>query len=131
MSNLTRKFVAVLMLLWLPLSGASALAATISMQTQQHDSCHAAATPVHHADAGEHQHHHDEGSAAQDISASDEQGSSGNSCSVCHLACSGYLAVPAVAAPAVQAAAPLATPYVASFRSITSAPLLPPPLVRA
>jgi hypothetical protein len=132
MSNLTRKFVAVLMLLWLPLSGASALAATISMQTPQHGSCHAAATPeTYHAEAGEHQHHHDEVSSAQDHSASDEQGSSGNSCSVCHLACSGYLAVPAVGAPAVQAAAPSATPYAVSFRSITSAPLLPPPLVRA
>jgi hypothetical protein len=129
MSRLTRKFVAVLMLLWLPLSGASALAATVAMQSQQ-GACHEAAMPeMHHAEAGEHQHHHADAPAAQDRTASDDQGC--NACGVCHLACSGYLAVPAVAAPEGQASAPLAAPYRVSFHSVVFTPLLPPPLARA
>lgn len=131
MSSLTRKFVAVLMLLWLPLSGASALAATVTMQVQG-GACHEAAMPeMHHADAGGHQHHHDEASAAQDQTASNDQDSSCNACGVCHLACSGYLAVPAAGAPEIQASAQPVTPYLVVFDSVTSVPLLPPPLARA
>ncbi|HXU94532.1 MAG TPA: DUF2946 family protein [Gallionella sp.] len=130
MSRLTRKFIAVLMLLWLPLSGASALAATVAMQGQ-HGSCHEASMPeMHQADAGDHQHHHDDDHATQDQTVSNDQDSSCNACGVCHLACSGYLAVPAMAAPENQASAQPVTPYLVVFDSITSAPLLPPPLVR-
>lgn len=52
-----------------------------------------------------------------------------SSCSaLCHLACSGYLGVQAIKNMEVlQSAAPV-TPYLFSFHSITSAPLLPPPL---
>ncbi len=131
MSHLFRKFVAVLMLLWLPLFSGSALAATVSMQAQ-HGACHEAAMPeMHHADADDHQHHHAEASPAQDETASNDQGSSCNSCGICHLACSGYLAVPGVGAVAAQIAEQPVTPYHVAFRSITSTPLLPPPLVRA
>ncbi|WP_212785091.1 DUF2946 family protein [Ferrigenium kumadai] len=130
MSRLSRKLVAVLMLLWLPLSGGSALAATVSMQAQS-GACHEAAMQeMHHADAGDHQHHHD-APAAQDQNASNDQDSSCNACGVCHLACSGYLAVPAAVPPGIQASAQPATPYLVVFDSITSVPLLPPPLVRA
>jgi hypothetical protein len=135
MSRLSRKFVAVLMLLWLPLSGGSALAATVSMQAQQ-GACHEAAMPeMHHADAGDHQHHHAEASAAQDAqdqtASNDQPASSCNACGVCHLACSGYLAEPGVADVAAQVAAQPVTPYLVSFHSITSTPQVPPPLVRA
>lgn len=134
MSRLSRKFVAVLMLLWLPLSGGSALAATVSMQAQR-GACHEAAMQeMHHADAGDHRHHHPEASSAQDSTASNEQAdssSSCNACGVCHLACSGYLAVPGIEAVAAQAAAQPVTPYLVSFHSITSTPLVPPPLARA
>ncbi len=131
MSRLSRKFVAILMLLWLPLSGGSALAATVAMQTQ-HGACHEATMQeMHHADAGDHQHHHDDAHAAQDQTASNDQDSSCNACGVCHLACSGYLAVPAAVSLSVQASAQSATPYLVVFDSITSTPLLPPPLVRA
>lgn len=131
MSRLTRKFVAVLMLLWLPLSGAGALAATVSMQAQG-GACHEASMPdMHHADAGEHQHHHADAPAAQDQTASNEEGSSCTACGVCHFACNGYLVVPAAASLQSQSAALLPTPYQVSFSSITSAPLLPPPLARA
>jgi len=131
MSNLSRKFVAVLMLLWLPLSGGSALAATLAMQAQQ-GSCHQAAMQ-HDEDMS--MHHHD---AAMDQAAShdqpatqDQTDSSCNACGVCHLACSGYLAVPGLAAPDMQQAVVVSTPYTVSFHSVTSTPLVPPPLVRA
>ncbi|HCI14159.1 MAG: hypothetical protein A2063_03370 [Gallionellales bacterium GWA2_60_142] len=130
MSCISRKFVAVLMLLWLPLFSGSALAASLTMQAQQ-GSCHQAA--MQHEDMS--MHHHD---AAMDQVAShdhsavqDQTDSSCNACGVCHLACSGYLAVPGLAAPDMPQAVAATTPYTVSFHSITSTPLVPPPLVRA
>jgi hypothetical protein len=124
----SRKFVAVLMLLWLPLSGGNALAATISMQVQQGE-CHEAAMShndmgIHHMGA-HHQHN------AKMSSAADKHGPSCNACGVCHLACTGYLAVPGMEIAAVQTTAREITPYLVVFHSVTSAPLVPPPLVRA
>ncbi|HLP97382.1 MAG TPA: DUF2946 family protein [Sideroxyarcus sp.] len=125
MSRLYRKTVAVLMLLWLPLSGGSALAATISMQLQQ-GGCHEMTAAMSHDDMGEHHQHHGDMSAA-----ADEQTPSCNACGICHLACAGYLAVPGSATVAAQPAALEATPYLLSYISVSSAPLVPPPLVRA
>lgn len=129
MSKLTRKFVAVLMLLWLPLSGGSALAASLAMQVQQ-GSCHQAA--MQHEDMS--MHHHDaamDQAAMHDHSAPQDQAdSSCNACGVCHLACSGYLAVPGFAAPDMPQVVAATTPFIVSFHSITSTPLVPPPLVR-
>jgi hypothetical protein len=132
MSNLTRKFVAVLMLLWLPLSGGSALAATLAMQAQQ-GSCHQAAVQPENMLMDDMGMHHDAAmDASHDHSAmQDQSDSSCNACGVCHLACSGYLAVPGLAAPETLQALAAATPYAVSFRSITSTPLVPPPLARA
>jgi hypothetical protein len=125
MSHLSRKLVAVLMLLWLPLFSGSALATSVSMQLQ-HGGCHEAAAPqaMSHEDMGEH-HHHDAPAAA------DEQTPACSSCGLCHLACTGYLAVPGAELVAVQTAAREVTPYLVVFHSFTSAPLVPPPLVRA
>ncbi|HEY0665776.1 MAG TPA: DUF2946 family protein [Gallionella sp.] len=127
MSLVTRKFVAVLMLLWLPLLSSSALATSVSMQLQQ-GGCHQASTPVmSHGDMAEGMtgHHHDEMMAS-----ADEQGASCNACGVCHLACTGYLAVPAAQVVAMQLSAGEIAPCLVSFISFTSAPLNPPPLVR-
>jgi hypothetical protein len=123
---LSRKFVAVLMLLWLPLSSGSALAASISMQLQ-HGGC-AESSEMHamsHDGMAAHHQHHEQAPAAN------EQDSSCNSCGVCHLACTGFLAVPAVEMAVAQTAALESTPYLVSFHSHSSAPLVPPPLVRA
>lgn len=119
MFRLSRKFVAVLMLLWLPLSGGSALAASVSMEAQ--GSCRDMGMPAmqqhdmggHHA-AGQHRH-----------------GASCDSCGVCHLACCGYLAPPSIELAALQLDGLPVTAYLVSFRSITSAPLDPPPLARS
>jgi hypothetical protein len=125
MSKLSRKLVAVLMLLWLPLSSGSALAASIAMQLQ-HGGCVESAemqTMSHDGMDGHHQHH-------EQAPASDTQASC-DSCGVCHLACTGYLAVPAVELVVTQTTALESTPYLVSFHSRTAAPLVPPPLVRA
>ncbi len=126
MSRLSRKFVAVLMLLWLPLFSGNALAVSVSMQLQRGD-CHEAATvqTMAHADLGEHHQHHGEMPAV-----ADEQTPSCSACGVCHLACTGYLTVPDADAVTLQTAAREATPYLVIYQSFTSAPLLPPPLVR-
>ncbi len=115
------------MLLWLPLFSGNALAATISMQ-MQHGRCHEAAAPqamAHgHMDA-HHQHHADTAPTA------DEHGPSCSACGVCHLACTGYLGVHDIDLAAVQAPTRETTPFLVVFDSFTSAPLVPPPLVRA
>ena len=110
MSYAFRKFIAVLLALWLPLFGGNALAAGIAMQHGHQTDMAAMADCV--------QHH-----AADDRSA-DHQSCNG----VCHLACRGYLAVKEIEPlVAPQADTPL-TPYLFSFHSVFSTPLLPPPL---
>ncbi len=127
MFRLSRKFIAVLLLLWLPLFNGSALAASVSMQ-QQGGACHeaVASQTISHEAMGEHHQHHGEMPAT-----TDEQTPSCSSCGVCHLACTGYLAVPSAQLVAVQAAISEVTPYLVVFHSVTSAPLVPPPLARA
>jgi hypothetical protein len=129
MNRSTKKFIAVLMLLWLPIFTGSALAASVSMQMAQggcHDSAMAQAMLHHDMDMGEHQMHHGEMPAP-----ADEHSPAPGACGVCQLACTGYLSVPAAAMPVAQAAAPEVTPYLVAFHSHTSTPLLPPPLARA
>ena len=123
----SRKFIAVFLLMWLPLFTGSALAATVSMQMQQGKSHEvAAANMMSHAGmAGHHQH------PCKMQASTDEHGPSCDTCGVCHLACTGYLAVPGMKMIPVQTASSEVTPYLVSFDSIVSAPLVPPPLVRA
>jgi len=116
------------MLLWLPVFTGSALAASVSMQLPQGE-CHDAAMSheamnmnmdMTNMDMGDH----------QPVPAGNHSPSC-NDCGVCHLACTGYLAVTGVSAAVVQTAAREITPYLVVFNSVTSVPLLPPPLVRA
>jgi hypothetical protein len=123
----SRKFIAVFLLLWLPLFTGSALAATVSMQMQQGRSHEAVAAPMmsHAGMTGHHQ------SPCKMHTPTDEHVPSCNTCGVCHLACTGYLAVPGVEMSLVQTVGSESTPYLVAFDSIVSAPLVPPPLVRA
>jgi len=127
MFRLTQKIVAVLLAIWLPMFSGSALAASVSMQMQQ-GSCHEAAMSqeMSYMDMGEHNQHHGELPAA-----ADEQSTSCSACGICHLACTGYLAVPSAELVAMQITARVVTPYLVVFHSVTSAPLDPPPLARA
>lgn len=123
---LSRKFIAKLLLLWLPIFTGNALAASVSMQLHP-ASCHEAAVSpeMPGMDMDEHHRHHGEKHAADN-----ESGSSCSTCSVCHLACTGYLAVPSVELTAVHTVAREITPYLVAFHSVTTTPLVPPPLVR-
>lgn len=123
MLRLPRKFIAVLMLLWLPLSGTSAIAASLSMQAPR-DACHEAAMQMDEHEAM------DQDAMHHQMDAQDQSDSSCSSCGVCHLACTGYLAVPDVATLNFPLGVAAVTPYLFSFHSITSTPLDPPPLAR-
>jgi hypothetical protein len=129
MTRSARKFIAVFMLLWLPVFTGSALAASVSMQLPQGE-CHDAAMShegmsmdmaMDMANMSMDEH--------QPVPA--EHSPSCTDCGICHLACTGYLTVPSVAITAVQTTAREITPYLVVFNSVTSVPLLPPPLVRA
>jgi hypothetical protein len=115
MSLSIRKLIAVLLAIWLPLFSGSALAASVAMQMPQGDSCHEMAAMQQMDEPP-----HDQSPAHDQHSCS--------ACGVCHLACSGYLAVPEIKAAALSQTAASATPYQFSFHSITFIPLLPPPL---
>lgn len=116
MSQTARKFIAVLLAIWLPLFSGSVLAASVSMQ-MPHGACHemeAMQDDQQHSDQSDDQHE-----------------SSCSACGVCHLACSGYLGVQQIKGMETIQSASSATPYLFSYHSITSIPLLPPPLTRA
>lgn|ERR1035437_8218211 len=123
MSQTARKFIAVLLAIWLPLFSGGALAASVSMQ-MPHGSCHEAGMEAMQ-DMDDHLHamSHDQSPVH------DQHGTSCTACGVCHLACSGYLGVQEIKNLEVLQVAGLITPYLFSFHSITSIPLLPPPLV--
>lgn len=104
-----RKLIAILLAVWIPLFGGNALAASVSSVSMQHGSCHEM------MQGGQH--------GAADASHQD------SSCgSACHLACCGYLTVEQFAASPLPQIGNVSTPYLFSFHSITSTPLLPPPL---
>lgn len=116
------------MLLWLPIFTGNALATAMTMQLAQGECIEAAMSPeaMNMAmDMGEHQHH---GGMPAPV---DEHSPSCNDCGVCHLACTGYLAVPGVSIAALQTAVREITPFLVVINSVTTVPLLPPPLVRA
>ncbi len=58
----------------------------------------------------------------------DQHGLSCNACGVCHLACAGFLTVAQIRTVDVPPVAGLQTPYLFTFSSITTLPLVPPPL---
>jgi hypothetical protein len=116
-----KKFVAVLMLILLPLSGSSALAATISMQ--KNDACDGMAMTVIQ--------HHQEGGTGNAATAHAHQCKSCSINGTCHLSCIGYLAPPSYELASLQPEMRPVTPYLVSFTSVTSAPLNPPPLASA
>ena len=122
MSYFIRKFIAVLLAIWLPLFSGSALAASVSMQ-MQNGSCHEAGMEaMQDMDEDQHAMSHDQ------FSAQDQHGTSCTACGVCHFAGSGYLGVQTIKDMEVLQSAISVTPYLFSYHSITSTPVVPPPL---
>jgi hypothetical protein len=65
------------------------------------------------------------------MQASAEEDSSCTSCAICHLACTAFLDVPAVAMQVIETGSQPVSFIPETFVSHHSAPLVPPPLVRA
>jgi len=124
MSHTVRKLIALLMLLWLPLSSGSALAASLAMQLQP-GSCHESGAMSQHA-MNDHQmmQQHDDQTSPTDPS------SACATCAVCHLACSGFAVAQSPVASLVATTMQIVTFKPEIFISHVSAPLLPPPLAR-
>jgi hypothetical protein len=135
MMRLTRKFVAVLLAVWLPLFSGNALAASIGMRASSGD-CDVM-RPVSHLsqhDSSLHQHmHHHQLAANQEQQniPHHQRHSSCNDCGVCQVACSGYLAAVMINVADAQPAPQSFTLSASQFQSFTSAPLDPPPLALA
>ncbi len=131
MFRATRKFIAVILAIWLPLFSGNALAMSVAMQAMRGD-CHSTAAQqdeLHCASTVQQHAHHDQLAAEQDQSTS-HQGNAGDDCGTCHLACCGYLAAASIEVMGAQPSAMLYLPATAQFQSITSTPLDPPPLAR-
>ncbi|MBU0689798.1 MAG: DUF2946 domain-containing protein [Gammaproteobacteria bacterium] len=128
MSKLTQKFIALLLLLWLPLFSANAVAESLSMQMQRGD-CHDSSEmmmTMSHDDMMDHGMMHHE---AMQTSADDE--SSCTSCAICHVACSAFVDAPVMAMQLIETGSQPVRSIPETFVSHLSAPLDPPPLVAA
>lgn len=110
MSHALKKWIAVLLVICLPLVAGGSLAASISMQLAQ-DDCHEDSAMVMPGD--------------------DHEADACPDCGLCQLACSGYLTEAGVHTPTVLQRATELPAYLLSFDSLTFTPLLPPPLSRS
>ncbi len=141
-----RKFIAVLLALWLPLFSGSVLAASVSMQLhsgQLHSGqFHAGQSHSEQAlneavaDMPQDMQHGDSceqqfvGNSDHHAAPHDHHDKKCAACGVCNIACSGYLAVSDLSGLTRQQPDSVLTSYLLSFNSVSSIPLLPPPLAR-
>ena len=137
MPHAVKKFIAVILAIWLPLFSGNVLAVSVAMQTMDGD-CHSVVaqqgeTQPHCASIMQQHMQHAQFTADQDRSAGhqDQQNPAGENCGTCHLACCGYLAAASIEVTETQPSAGLFTLLSTQFQSIPSTPLDPPPLARA
>ena len=135
MSDSVKKFIAVLLAIWLPLFSGNALAESIAMHAKG-GSCYTEAAPqnVHHSHHASTQHTHQAHLAANHDSSSshhDQQNSSCKNHTICHLACCGYAAGSVSVIVAVQQADRIFAPYLDAPRTLTLPLFDPPPIDRA
>ncbi|MDO8813246.1 MAG: DUF2946 domain-containing protein [Gallionella sp.] len=140
MSRPIRKFIALLLAIWLPLFSGNALAGVIAMQSKGED-CHAAVTQQnehrsHHAQNTPVTAHaqHEQLAANPDISSSGQHDQTNSSCknhAICHLACCGYMANSVLMTVAKQQPGHAFTPYLVTLYTLTLPLFDPPPLARA
>jgi len=131
MSHTVRKLIALLMLLWLPLSSGSAVAASLAMQLPN-GSCHESGAMSQHAmnDRQMMQQHDHQMMQHDDQTSPTDPSSACATCAVCHLACSGFAVAQSPVASLVATTMQIVTFKPEIFISHVSAPLLPPPLAR-
>ncbi|MDO8464298.1 MAG: hypothetical protein Q7S46_03455 [Gallionella sp.] len=135
MLRITKKFIAVLLAVWLPLFSGSALAESIVMQSKMGD-CHAvvAQEDEHRSHLASIAHEH-QAQPAEDTGMpsghQEEPNPPCNSHSICHFASCGYVANSVLMTIAVQQPDRAFTPYLVTLRSLTLPLFDPPPLARA
>lgn len=118
MSHLFKKWIAILLVIWLPLFTGNALAASVWMQMPQQGCDRMQQMPD------------DCDQMASQNQLDDQQDSACTDCGLCHLACSAYLSMPEITTPGLPDVSVSSTPYLLLFQSVISIPLLPPPLSR-
>ena len=128
-----RKFIAVVLAIWLPVLSGSALASSVAMQAMG-SACHPANVQLRENSLQQLSvsHHHDQFAASHSHQTGqhDQQDSSCKNCGVCHFACSGFMAALSIAETKNQVLIPGYTLFSADFQSFSSAPPNPPPLAR-
>ena len=128
-----RKFIAVVLAIWLPVLSGSALASSVAMQAMDSD-CHLAGVQLREYSPQQlsASHHHDQFAAShsQETGQHDQQDSSCKNCGVCHFACSGFMAALSIAETKNQVLIPGYTLFSTDFQSFSSAPPNPPPVAR-
>ena len=119
----SKKFIALVLAIWLPLFSGNALAMSVAM--------HGGGQPVL-VQQDLHQSHQHQSNTSQDHSASHhaQQKSDCNKCGVCHFACSGYISAATIILAEAQPYSVPSSFLSATFQSFASAPLVPPPLAR-
>lgn len=128
-----RKFIAVMLAIWLPMLSGSALASSVAMQAMGSD-CHLAGVKLKGNSSQQlsGSHHHDQlaASHSHETGQHDQQDSSCNNCGVCHFACSGFMASLSLTETKIQLLIPGYMLFSTDFQSFSSAPPNPPPLAR-
>ena len=127
-----KKFVAILLAVWLPLFSGNALAMHVVMQVGS-GHCEVAVVQQESQQLHQHSAHQtqldaNQGQATQHHA---QQNASCNNCGVCHLACCGYISTVTLNMADAQPTSPAFPHFSTAFQSFTSAPLDPPPLARA
>jgi hypothetical protein len=130
-----KKFIALLLAIWLPLFSGSALAGAVAMQAKGGD-CHVAVTQLnehypHHISTT---HEHQGQLAANSDLPSGQQDQPNTSCknhAICHLACCGYVANSILTIVAEQQPDRAFTPYLVTPRTLTLPLFDPPPITRS
>lgn len=134
MLRITKKFIALLLAVWLPLFSGSALAESIAMQSKG-GGCHAAVTQedAHrsHLASTAYEHHAQPDEDTGMPSHQDRQNSSCNGHSICHFASCGYVANSVLMTVTEQQPDRAFTPYLVTLRTLTLPLFDPPPLARA
>jgi hypothetical protein len=134
-----KKFIAVLLAVWLPLFSGNALAMSVAMPTMDGDCPMAAQQGGHDSQQTSAAHQYTQPphlAAHQDAPAGDcdnhqdQQSSTHGNCGVCQLACCGYMAAATIKTSKAQLLAQLFTPVLTQFQSTTPTPLDHPPLAR-
>jgi hypothetical protein len=128
-----RKFIAVMLVIWLPVLSGNALASSVAMQAMGSD-CHLAGVQLRENSSQQLSaaQHHDQlaASHSHETDQHDQQDSSCKNCGVCHFACSGFLATLSLPETKNRLLIPGYTIFSRDFQSFTSAPPNPPPLAR-